>query len=104
MKDNILATLAVVGIVALIFGIITWGCWMDSNGVHVYTDEPRAREIKETGQSYNIPIKVRGYIKYHDDRIVTRETIVEFCDVKESKKQMKQEMKVIWKEMRRECK
>ena len=103
MKDKILTILAVGGMIAAVFGILIWGGWVSNNGVSVYTDEPRDREIKATSQTFNIPIEVKGRIKYDGDFIISKDTIVEFCDVKESKKQMKQEMKVIWKEMRKGC-
>ena len=104
MKDNILAILAVGGIIAVVFGVLIWGSWVSGNGVRVYTDEPRDREVKAMNQTFNIPIEVKGRIKYNGDFIVSRDTIVEFCDVKESKKQMKQEMRTIWKDMRKGCK
>ena len=104
MRDNIFAILAVFGIIVLICGILVGGCWLDRNGVRVYTSEPRAREVKATGQSFDIPIKVRGYIEYDGNSIVSEETIVEFCDVKMAEKQMKQELKGHWKEMRKGCK
>ena len=104
MKDNVKAMLAIIGIIVFVFGFIGYGCWSDSNGVRVYTDEPRDREVKATSQSFNIPIEVRCRIEYDNDFIVTKDTIVEFCDVKETKKLMKREMKVYWKEMRKGCK
>ena len=104
MKDKTLTTLAVVGIIIVVFGLIIWGCWSDSNGVRVSTDEPRDREVKATGQSFDIPIEVSARIEYDNDYIVSKDTIVEFCDVKATKKQMKAEMKIVWKQMKKGCK
>jgi len=104
MSDDTKTILSVIGIVCIIISIIVYGFWSDSNGIRVSTDEPTEREIKATGQSFNIPIEVRSRIEYKNDYVVSKDTIVEFCDVKETKKQMKEEMKIYWKEMKRGCK
>ena len=104
MSSNTKSSLAIFGITLSLIFLIIWVSWMDRNGIRVYTGEPRPREIKATGRSYNIPIEIRGYVEYDGDRIVSKDTIVEFCDVKLERKHMKQEMKAIWTEMRKGCK
>ena len=97
------AIIAVIGIVCMVFALIGYMYWSETNGIRVFTDEPSARELEATGQSFNIPIEIRCYIEYDGDFIVSKDSIVDFCYLKETEKQMKQEMKMIWKEMRRDC-
>ena len=100
-KENIWIILFVVGVIGGIGGLLIWAYHTDANGIRVRTDEPSYRAEIPEGIQY--PIEVRGYIEYDNDYIVSRDTIVDFCDVKNTKKEMKREMKAIWKEMQHRC-
>lgn len=103
-KSDIFFTTLIVGIICfitLLFGVINY--W-DNNGIYVDTDEPMNHELNKLEMTYDIPIEVRGRIKYRGDYIVSRDTIVEFCEVKATKKQMRKDMKLIWKQMKEGCK
>jgi len=92
----------IVLVIGVFAGILSWAWHAESNGIRVRTDEPSFRAEIPEGIKY--PIEVRGYIEYENDYIVSREVIVDFCDVKETKKEMKREMREIWKEMKQGCK
>jgi hypothetical protein len=104
LKDKLSAILAVSSIVVVVFGIIIWGCWTDKNGVRVHSEEARPYDIVKTERSFETPILIKGRIEYDGRTIVSKERIVEFCDVKMEEGLMKQEMKKHWKEMREGCK
>jgi len=102
IKENIWIILFVVGVIGGIVTLFVTADHFDSNGVRVSTDEPSYRAVIPEGIQY--PIEVRGQIEYDNDYIYSKEIIVDFCDVKTAEKEMKEELKVIWKEMRRGCK
>lgn len=71
------------------------------NGTWVYVENVYD---SENITNIEIPIQIRGTIDYRGERIYTEKKVVEFCDVKKEKKEMKEKMKNIWKDMKRGCK
>ena len=96
-RTAIVICLFIVGVV----GLLCVAYHYDSNGVRVRTNNLYSHEAPK---DMEMPIEIVGIIEYDDDYIYRRERIVEFCNVKEAKKEMRQEMKVFWKEMKQGCK
>lgn len=88
-------------IVIFLAVIVIGGSWLDNNGVRVSTDNWDERNAPK---ELSIPVRVVGYIEYRDTDIHKKEKWVNYCEVKEAKKEMRKEMRIIWKEMKRGCK
>lgn len=101
-KSDFWAIVFVCMIVGAVIGMMGWMYHSDSNGIRVRTDEPSYGAEVPEGIQY--PIEIRAYIEYDNDYIVSRDTIVEFCDIKDAKREMKLKMKSIRSEMKRRCK
>ena len=97
--------LSFIGIVVGVFLFVAGLCYLDNNGVRTNTDEVcYTWQLEKTPEGIEIPIEVKAWVEYRGDNIKSIERIVEFCDVKETRKEMRKEMKVIWKEMKQGCK
>jgi hypothetical protein len=98
----------IITLTCIIVGVggLCWGlCYFDNNGVRTRTDEVcYSWELEKVPEGIEIPIEVEAYVEYRGDNIKSIERIVEFCDVKATRKEMRQEMKTIWKEMKEGCK
>jgi len=80
-------------------------CYLDNNGVRTNTNEVSySWQLEKVPEGIQIPIEVTAWVEYRGDNIKSIERIIEFCDVKETRKEMKKEMKVIWKQMKEGCK
>lgn len=89
-----------IGLVLVVGSFVTGIMHLDENGVRVRTGNMWAHEAPK---EMKIPIVVKGFIEYRGDNIYQRERIVEFCDVKEAKKEMRVEMRQYWQEMKEGC-
>ena len=103
MKDKVLTTLVVGGIVTFIICLLVWGCWSDNNGIRISTSKAYNHEMTEAQKQLEYPVEVTARIEYDGSYINSESRIVEFCDLKPTKKQMKAEMKVVWKQMKKGC-
>ena len=90
------------GTILIVFSLSTGVIYLEDNGVRVKTDTPYSWDNAPDSLEY--PVVIEGYVEYGGDRVVEQSFIVEFCEVKEAKKKMKQIMKVIWKDMKDGCK
>jgi hypothetical protein len=92
----------VICFVIFVIGLLVGAKYTDCNGVRVTTEDAIYSWDKEgCPDSLIIPIKIVGGIEYDGDYIVTKQKFVEFCDVKTAKKEMKEELRGVWKEMRK---
>jgi len=100
MKNTLLFFGIILGVGLLCSGL----CYLDNNGVRIRTDDVSySWELEEVPEGIEIPIEVNAYVEYRGDDIKSITRYVEFCDVKETRKEMRKEMRLIWKEMKEGC-
>ena len=94
-------TLAMIGVVLAVSIFATSLAYFDNNGVRVKTGV--VYNHYEVSKDIENPIKVTGFVKYRGDAIASQTRIIDFCEVKKSKKEMRETMKVIRNEMKEGC-
>ena len=96
-------TIMFICIVSFVGALSTGLCYLDNNGIRTGTDDVSRYEMNEVPAGIQTPIQVNAYIEYRSDYIKSSTRYVDFCDVKVTRKEMRKEMRVVWKEMKEGC-
>ena len=97
------AIVAILGIFTIVLLLASGISYLEHNGISTRINDVADYELIDVPEGIKFPIEVEAMIEYHGDYIKSSSCYVEFCDVKETRKEMKREMKAKWKEMKQAC-
>jgi len=73
------------------------------NSIYIETSRVQSWELKHVPSEIESPVKVKATINYRNHYTKTSTHYVDVCDVKNTKKEMRKEMRTIRKKFRNDC-